>query len=145
MTKGDFLKHWIGVRPNQPISPTPVGYKHEGSTYDCDGIRVTGSRAFIDSVLSRLKDLLPYENGGTRLHVAYQQSKDRKTGQSLDAFNCYVQVHRRGGEAQAVNEAFDLGSPYAAEIAQASGGALTGGRVRRRAAAAADAAPAGAA
>jgi len=103
MKKAQFLQHFGSIEPNQPVNPEPVAYKHKGSTYDQDGIRITGSRPFIDSVLSRLKDLLSHENGSTRLQVNYQQSADRKTGILMDSWNCYIQVHERGSEAKMVN------------------------------------------
>ncbi len=96
MEKEQFLKHWGSIRKNQKLQPKPVPYSHEGSTYEQDGIRVTGSRAFVDSVLSRLKDLLVHENDETRLHVVYQQSSDRESGKQLRSWNCYLQVHQRG-------------------------------------------------
>jgi len=98
MNKAQFLQHWQNIKPNQELSPCPVSYKHEGSTYAEDGIRITGSREWIDSVLSRLQDLLQYESISTRLQVNYQESHDRETGTSLDSWNCYIQVHRRGHE-----------------------------------------------
>ena len=103
MQKAAFLQHWKTLTPNQPIKPAVIPYKHEGSTYAEDGIRITGSREFIDSVLSRLTDLLRFENGETRLQVNYQESKDRASGQLTGSWNCYVQVHARGGEAIMVN------------------------------------------
>ena len=96
MEKEAFLKHWASIRKNQNVRPRPVRYGHEGSTYAEDGIRLTGSRAFIDSVLSRVKDLLDHENEETRLHVVYQRSADRESGKQLNAWNCYIQVHQRG-------------------------------------------------
>lgn len=106
MKKQEFLNHWSKIKPNQNIKIKPVVYKHEGSTYAEDGIRLTGSREFVDSVLSRFLDLLQHENGATRLQVNYQESKDRKTGANLDSWNCYIQVHERGREAQIVNAMF---------------------------------------
>jgi hypothetical protein len=103
MRKKDMLAHWQSLPANQPVNPAVVPYKHEGTTYSEDGIRITGSSAFIDSVLSRLKDLLGFESLTTRLQVSYQQSKDRVTGEMLGSYNCYVQVHERGGEAKAMN------------------------------------------
>ncbi len=103
MQKAEMLDHWRGLTPNQPIAIRPVPYRHEGSTYTQDGIRITGSEAFIDSVLSRLTDLLDHENGDTRLQVVYKGSTDRETGAELGSHNCYVQVHERGGEAKMVN------------------------------------------
>jgi len=97
MEKKPFLKHWAKLRANQKLSPKPVRYTHEGSTYAEDGIRITGSKAFVDSVLSRLKDLLKYESDETRLQVVYKKSTDRESGKTLTSYNCYVQVHARGG------------------------------------------------
>lgn len=96
MEKEEFLKHWASIRKNQKLAPKPVQYTHEGSTYAEDGIRITGSRKFIDSALSRLKDLLAYECDETRLQVVYQQSADRESGKKLGSWNCYIQVHARG-------------------------------------------------
>lgn len=103
MKKAQFLEHWEGIEADQNIKINPVIYKHEGSTYAEDGIRLTGSREFIDSVLSRLKDLLNHENGSTRLQVVYKESTDRHTQELLDSFNCYIQVHERGGQAKMAN------------------------------------------
>jgi len=97
MEKKPFLKHWASLRKNQKLAPKPVPYRHEGSTYAQDGIRITGSKAFVDSVLSRLKDMLAYENDETRLQVAYDRSTDRESGKKVSSYNCYLQVHARGG------------------------------------------------
>ncbi len=96
MEKEQFLKHWASIRENRKVEPRPVPYNHEGTTYAEDGIRVTGSRVFIDSVLSRLKELLLFENDETRLQVVYKRSADRENGKKLKSWNCYVQVHQRG-------------------------------------------------
>ena len=103
MRKDEFISHWQAIKPDQPIAISPVEYKHKGSTYDQDGIRITGSLTFIDSVLSRLKDMLDHENGDTRLQVVYKQSQDRETQQLIAGYNCYIQVHERGREAQIMN------------------------------------------
>ena len=97
MEKKPFLEHWTKLKANQKLSPKPVRYTHEGSTYAEDGIRITGSKAFIDSVLSRLKDLLRFESDTTRLQVVYKRSTDRESGTTISSYNCYVQVHGRGG------------------------------------------------
>ena len=96
MRKAELVNHWESIPENQPIKPSAVPYKHEGSTYDQDGIRITGSESFIDGVLSRIKDLLQYEHGTTRLQVNYQETVDRYSGQKTGTYNCYVQVHERG-------------------------------------------------
>ena len=104
MLKAETITHWSAITPEMLLKPDVVPYKHEGSTYDQDGIRITGSRAWIDSVLSRLKPLLEFEGDETRLQLVYQQSTDRKDGRQLDAWNCYVQVHQRGDEAITMNQ-----------------------------------------
>lgn len=101
MEKKPFLKHWAKLRANQKLAPKPVRYTHEGSTYAEDGVRITGSKAFVDSVLSRLKDLLRFESDETRLQVVYKKSMDRESGKTLASYNCYVQVHARGGVKKA--------------------------------------------
>ncbi len=99
MEKEPFLKHWAKLRANQKLDPKPVRYSHEGSTYAEDGIRITGSKAFVDSVLSRLQDLLRFESDETRLQVVYKRSTDRESGRTINSYNCYIQVHGRGGVA----------------------------------------------
>jgi len=101
--KKEILAHWRAITPRQPLTPGVVPYKHEGSTYTEDGVRITGTQAWIDSVLSRLTELLAHENGTTRLQVSYQESTDKVNRQPTGSFCCYVQVHERGGEAQMAN------------------------------------------
>ena len=103
MKKKEALKRWAGLKPNQKVNPSVVPYKHEGSTFDQDGIRLTGSQEFIDSVLSHLKSYLELENGETRLSISYAQATDRHTKEKLDSYQCYVQVHERGPQAQMAN------------------------------------------
>jgi hypothetical protein len=99
MKKAEILSHWKSLSHRLALMPRPVSYRHQGSTYDQDGIRVTGSRAFIDAVLSRLTDLLTFENGRTRLQVSYQPATDKESGRPLGSWSCYVQVHERGVQA----------------------------------------------
>ena len=106
LPKKAFLEHWTHIKPDQDLIPRPVPYKHEGSTYTEDGIRITGTRQFIDSVLSNLKALLAYEAPNTRLQVVYKQSTDKETRAPINSWNCYIQVHTRGREAQMVNALF---------------------------------------
>jgi len=102
--KAESLKLWATLPEDQKVNPCPIAYKHKGTTISEDGIRICGSEHFIKSVLSRLKDLLEYENGSTRLGVAFSEIQDMKTGLVIeDSFRCSVQVHERGREAQIVN------------------------------------------
>lgn len=117
LTKAEALGHWRAL-PGNTRTPAQtmrkVPYKHEGSTYAQDGIRLTGTREFIDSVLATLKPLLDRENHVERLQLVYSQSTDRESGHPLASWNCYVQVHERGGEAQMLNTYFDRPISYEA-------------------------------
>jgi hypothetical protein len=116
MKKAEILAHWKSLSGRQELAVRPVPYQHQGSTYDQDGIRITGTRAFIDSVLSRLSDLLAFENGRTRLQVSYQPASDRETGRPLGSWSCYAQVRERGAQAVTTRAPADLlaGWPSAA-------------------------------
>ena len=103
MKKAEIIEYWNRIKPNQEIAISEVPYKHEGSTYAEDGIRLTGSQKFIDSILSRIKDLLECEGDNTRLQLVYKQSVDKETGYPLPSYNCYIQVRERGGEAKMMN------------------------------------------
>jgi len=101
--KKAFLDLWRGMKRKKKLAMRPVPYKHKGSTFDQDGIRLTGDRKFIDAVLSRVTELLAYETGDTRLQLNYQQAVDKETGRPLDSWTCYIQVHERGDEAKMAN------------------------------------------
>ena len=104
LKKDEVLNLWAALEPAAAIRPCSIPYKHEGTTIAEDGIRLCGSKPFILSVLSRLKDLLNCENGETRLGVAFSQIQDIKTGELVEgAYRCSVQVHERGGQAQMCN------------------------------------------
>jgi len=103
MKKAEILSHWKTLSRQQKLAPRPVSYRHQGSTYDQDGIRITGSRVFIDAVLSCLIDLLAFENGRTRLQVSYQQATDKEAGHLLGSWCCYIQVHERDGQLGATD------------------------------------------
>lgn len=104
LKKDEVLNLWAGLVPAEKIRPCSIPYKHEGTTIAEDGIRICGSKPFIFSVMSRLKDMLEQENGETRLGVAFSQIQDIKTGQLVDgAYRCSIQVHERGGQAQQMN------------------------------------------
>lgn len=100
MRKTEFLKYWEEIESNQEVIPEPLPYKHEGSTFDHDTIRITGSEKFIESVLSNLKELLEYEYGETRLQVSYTEGTDIDTDKFLGSYKCYIQVHERGSRSR---------------------------------------------
>ena len=101
--KKEVLKHWSALTPAN-LNPEPVAYKHKGSTIDEDGIRITGNFSFIESVMSKLKELLEFENGSTRLQIAFSELTDKNTGNRIPyKYRCSIQVHERGQEAQIMN------------------------------------------
>lgn len=104
--KKDILTFWKnlpGVRDNKyfPIKPEPILYDFKGSTYNKDGLRITGSATFINSILPKLKDFLSYENPNSKLSLIYRETTpiaDQQTGKRSFAF--YIKVKERGPQAK---------------------------------------------
>ena len=107
LDKAQALKHW---RTLEPVDPAPamqaIPYKTTGSKYGYSGIRIDGTREFIDAVLSNLKTLTQHENGRTRLELNYTEVVDRESGYPTGNWVCYVRVHERGGQAQMMAAVF---------------------------------------
>lgn len=102
--KAQALALWRALPENLPLTPGAIAYKHRGTTIDEDGIRICGSRPFIESVLSRIKPLLTAESTDTRLGIAWGEICDKETGQPIRGrFRCSIQVHQRGDEAKHFN------------------------------------------
>jgi len=119
LRKAEIISHWKSLEApalNDNIPMATIPYKHKGSTFAEDGIRILGSQDFIDAVLARLKPLLDFENSNSRLQLNYSQATDKETGQPLDSFKMYIQVVERG---------------YQAKIANALVAAITKGKVTR--------------
>lgn len=95
--KKEILQFWSTLPPSLVINQPkliPSGYK--GSSYKFDGIRITGSKNFITSVLSKIKDLLTFEGSNSRLEVTYKQQVDSKTQTPIpDSYVFYVQIKER--------------------------------------------------
>ncbi len=104
--KQDIIQFWkslpgVSDNKNYPITPAPIEYQHQGSTYNKDGIRITGNAQFINSVLPKLKDFLNYENPNTKLALIYRETTpivDQQTGNRSFAF--YIKVKERGPKAK---------------------------------------------
>ena len=112
--KADTIEHWRNLPDAMPILPhmRAIPYKAEGSTYGACGIRIDGNPAFIDAVLSRLKDLLAGEGIATRLGLS-RNAVDTGFKPCLnaapDAECCYIRLHERGMEGQML-QAFCAGA-----------------------------------
>lgn len=87
---------WAGLKPNLPLKMEPIPYDHKGSTILQDGIRITGSKEFIASVLSRLKEFLLYENPNSKLVISYRQQAKSLVQGNRDSYLFYLQVKNRG-------------------------------------------------
>lgn len=100
--KKEIIQFWQSLPssiPIQPLNIVPDDYR--GSTYMYDGLRVTGSHQFINACASRLKDILNYDQGNTKLFLRYHQQADKKTGQPLpNSFVFYVQVRGKEDKVQ---------------------------------------------
>lgn len=94
-SKEEIMSYWKSLG-NMPIKIKPISYEHEGSTIQEDGVRITGSKEFITSVLSKLKDFLPFENPNTKLMVAYRQSPRSFLPGNKNSYIFYLQTMERG-------------------------------------------------
>lgn len=78
--KADVIDHWKNLQPNMKIQMEPVSEDHKGTRFRSDGLRITGSPQFINSVLSRIKDMAGFEEEGMgqfRLDVEYRQIESK--------------------------------------------------------------------
>lgn len=90
--KKDILKMWNATRSDAPIQVLPVSQNHIGSRFDQDGIRITGTSQFINSVLGKLKQFLMYaDHPSLDLDVKYRQVLKRNLS-DRNSFACYINV-----------------------------------------------------
>jgi hypothetical protein len=94
--KDEILKFWKSMIPNLPLALNPIPSDHKGTTIQEDGIRITGSKEFIASVLSRLKDFITFENPNEKLVVSYRQSPKSFVKGNKNSYSFYLQVKERG-------------------------------------------------
>ena len=93
--KKETLQFWESLVPNIPLQLKAIDPSHKGTNIQEDGIRLTGSREFIATVLSRLKDLLYYESEKSKLIIDYRQNaKSLKPG-GKDSYLFYINVKNR--------------------------------------------------
>lgn len=77
--KKETLQMWRSLPNFMPLKMNPVSETHKGSRFGEDGLRITGSPAFIQSVLSRLKDLMEEDKRqGIRLDIEYRAIQSSK-------------------------------------------------------------------
>lgn len=78
--KAEVLQFWRNLKANMPLAMQAVSEDHTGTRFRADGLRITGSPQFINSVLSRLKDMLQYEGSSDkiRLDVEYREIESQE-------------------------------------------------------------------
>ena len=109
LSKSEALHYWSQLEPRDPTKYMDIiPYKASGSRYGFCGIRIDGSREFIDSVLSNLKGLLALENNTSRLELNYTEITDKVTQKPTGKWVCYIRAHERGHTAQMINTVFNL-------------------------------------
>lgn len=95
--KEDVMKMWKNLRSDMPIFMSPLSKRVKGSTFGEDGIRITGSFQFITGVLSRLKELLAYENPNTKLRIIFRGiDKKRDADPTKESYVFYLNLEQRG-------------------------------------------------
>jgi hypothetical protein len=113
MKKAESLAHWQTLQPTDPLPHMEaIPYKARGSRYGACGIRIDGTPAFIDAILSNLKTLLDGENHVTRLELARAPVDGSGLGKNLPnaeqgAECCYVRLHVRGSQGAIASAVFD--------------------------------------
>lgn len=100
--KPEIIQMWQNLRPDVPIIMTPImdtPGKSDHSTYGEDGIRVTGSWNFISAVMSRLKQIIAYENPQHKLRLVFRgidQTKNPRTDRQSYVFYCNLEGRSLG-------------------------------------------------
>lgn len=97
-TKAEVMDFWKKTRPDAPLMLTPIPYDHKGSTYEKDGIRVTGSKEFIASTIARLKEFIAYENPETKLMLVYRETQPAINPGDHATYVFYLQAKQRGNK-----------------------------------------------
>ena len=112
MKKAQALEKWRAIPAGQnPLEHMrPIPYKSTGSRYGACGVRIDGSPAFVDAVLSNLKGLLDGENQVTRLELSRAAVDTVEINGETKSFAnaapgaevCYIRLHVRGREGSLV-------------------------------------------
>jgi hypothetical protein len=91
--KAEILSLWGSLKPGQALNFDPIPHHVKGSRYNSDGIRITGTSRFINSVLSRFKELLQYEQSPyLKLDVSYQQIMKNYDPNKEPKYVCYIHL-----------------------------------------------------
>lgn len=106
--KAEILQMWRGLKDNTPIIIQPMMEKPEGvekSSYGEDGVRITGSYSFIMSILSRIKEIIGYENPDTKLRLVFRGvDSDRQVRPDRQSFVFYINLEKRSKKRLSKNK-----------------------------------------
>lgn len=99
--KDEILALWKQMMPDLPIIMQPMkkGTSGEHSSYGEDGIRITGSWQFIAGVLSRLKEIVGYENPESKLRLVFKgidSNRDARPDRQSYVFYVNLQPRSKG-------------------------------------------------
>ena len=93
LPKADVLERWRALPTGKPIVMDAVPAGANGSAYEGDSMRLTGSLKAIDFKMSNLKSLLRFENTKTRLDIKFSEQKEKKTGKPVPGkYVVYIKV-----------------------------------------------------
>ena len=118
LPKADVLERWYAQPANKQLNPTPVPYGTKGSSYFEDSIRVTGSLAWIDAVMSARRGLLRHENTKTLLDIDFSEQTEKGSTKRLKGkYTLYVKVKERARTTRAKSKTPAATKPRAAKPA----------------------------
>jgi hypothetical protein len=93
--KPEILQMWKNLRPGIPIYMTPMVKNGPNShSYAEDGVRINGSWQFISAILSRIKDIMAYENPNTKLRLSFR-GVDKEHDPTQSSFVFYIHCEPR--------------------------------------------------
>ena len=93
--KSDVIQHWQSLKANMPIQMEPVPETHEGTRFRSDGLRITGSPGFINSIMSRIKDIVQMESDTIRLDVEYREIENQGGDSNTKEYVFYAHLVKK--------------------------------------------------
>ena len=96
--KDEILNLWKRLQPDTPIIMSSM-QKKDGKvrSFGQDGIRISGDYNFCLGVLSRLKDLIPYEAENSKLRLIFKELDTRHNADPTQkSYVLYVNREDRG-------------------------------------------------
>lgn len=106
--KSEILDTWSNLRPNIPVYMTPIPKNSpDNSSYGEDGIRITGTWPFIASTLSRLKDLISFENDDQLLKLVFKGIDKKSAMPGKQTYVFYINTKERSKRSKSKESPFN--------------------------------------